>query len=145
MTVSVNPPPIQKRWVLIVCALLPAFLSGGVETLRVCLHDWGDFRDACEEAAAPVSDGCCSGDREEREGPALDGGHPCHGCCIEIARGGDELSATPSAAERPDFGVALFAQRAGDRVVPRPAREPARRAVAPPRAPPEWVPTPLRI
>jgi hypothetical protein len=147
MNVSVNPPPIQKRLVLAVCALLLAVLPAGAGTLRVCLHDWVEFRDACHEVAAVdrVSDGCCPADREEPTGSALGRGHECQGCCIEIACEGDEVSATPSAAGGPAFDVALPALCAVERAILPPVDGPARRDDAPPRAPPGRAPTPLRI
>jgi len=139
---------LRLRFALVLAALLPGLFFRGGETMRLCLHDWIDFQDGCEEVAsscAPsVGGSCCATERSGAEEPALARGHECQGCCIEIGSEGGELS-TPPAAD----GYALLSTTAMDRVVGllpvTPLRRPMPRTFVPSRTLPGRAPTPLRI
>jgi hypothetical protein len=121
--------------------LIPGLLMPRGETLRVCLHDWFGFVDACSEMATAAEASCCE---PEPVDLALSGGHECQGCCFEISNGAGETPALASAVQG-----ALAGLPAPERL-PAAMAWPAVRIPVPHRgtrlvAPPGRAPSPLRI
>lgn len=144
----------RLRFSLLLVALLPGLLFQSGESLRVCLHDWIDFQDGCQETAAldvpPAAPGgsCCTDDRTGPEEP--DRAEPrecgaCGGCCIEIGVDRAELSTTPPAVEGPFLDLALPVHHVAARFPAAALRPLKPRTLALANPPPGRAPTPLRI
>jgi len=148
--VAVTSRSNRLRISLALLALLPGLLLQGGETLRVCLHDWIEFQDDCQEAAAPSSPAvapggdCCAEDEAGPEGPALAGGHECGACCIELGSESRELSPPPT-DDGHAHGLAVPVQRVVALLPAAPHRGLTPRTPVLAHAPPGRAPTPLRI
>jgi hypothetical protein len=127
------------RLVALLGLLLPGLLVPQGETLRVCLHDWFGFADACGDVAPETS--CCAQAPAEL---ALSEGHECQGCCFEITNDACETP-VPSGFGHSASAILLAPERR-----PSVMAWPALRARVPYRsalivAPPGRAPSPLRI
>jgi|GEM_PF-3181330 len=141
----------RLRLALVLLALLPGLLFQGGGSLHVCLHDWMDIQDACQEgvtASAPSPGGggsCCTGERAPTEGPVLADGHDCQGCCIELSSEGAELPAPPASLGEHAPCLAAPAHWASVAMPAPPVRPWTPRAVVSTSRLPGRAPTPLRI
>lgn len=142
---------IRLRLSFVFLALLPGLLFQAGESLSVCLHDWIDFEDGCQEALAEAaestaSESCCSEGRSTPEGPDLASGHECGGCCFELGSERADVSTPPPAADAHSLCPAAPMHEVAARYPAAPARRlTTPRVLALARKLPGHAPTPLRI
>ena len=143
--------PTRLHLALVLVALLPGLLLQGGESLRVCLHDWMDYEDGCQEAVAHLmpstapGDDCCAENRDVSQGLDHAAGHECGGCCIEIGSYGAEPSTPPPTADGDTLCPAAPLHHVAVLLPAPPVRRLTPRTVVPARTPPGRAPTPLRI
>ena len=121
-------PSTRLRSALVLLAILPGLLFQGVGMLRVCVHDWIDFKDHCVEAGAccapaiPADDDCCAGCGGEPESPTHLEVGACADCCIAIHCDSESRSTLPPEPLEDSLCYAAPVERVAFRLQAPPAR-----------------------